>query len=117
MTHDDELIERVAIALAEDGGELALPWSEYHENFREAFRGPARTAITAVRAYDAERRTSVLDVDALKTFDPASPGTLVWLPDGMPSIPAHDPDDYRDLPTSMTMSHQHSGGLTTGKRP
>ena len=116
MTHDDELIERVAIALAEDGGELALPWSEYHENFREAFRGPARTAITAVRAYDAERRTSVLDVDALKSFDPKSPGTLVWLPDGMPSIPAHDPDDYRDLPVAMTGPVRFRGGLTEKKR-
>lgn len=95
MTHDDELIERVAIALAEDGGELALPWSEYHENFREAFRIPARTAIAAVRAYDAERRASVLDVDAL--------------------VERYDPDDYRDLPVAMTEPVRFKGGLTEGK--
>ena len=105
MTHDDELIERVKdqvrdVALLVD--------TEVHDI--------ALAAITAVRAYDAERRSSVLDVDALKTFNPTTPGTLVWLPDGMPSIPTHDPDDYRDLPVAMTRPVKFESGLTTEKR-
>ena len=100
MTHDEELIERVKAAMI-----LYNPNDDM-----------AQLAIAAVRAYDAERRASVLDVDALKSFDPKSPGTLVWLPDGMPSIPAHDPDDYRDLPVAMTGHVRFEGGLTTEKR-
>ena len=99
MTHDDELIERVKAAMI-----LYNPNDDM-----------AQLAITAVRAYDAERRASVLDVDALKTFNPTTPGTLVWLPDGMLSIPTHDPDDYRDLPVAMTEPVRFKGGLTEGK--
>lgn len=55
----------------------------------------AVNAIRAVRQWDREQRAK-LDASL---------------------APVSDPDDYRDLPTSMTMSHQHSGGLTTGKRP
>jgi len=106
MTHDDELIERAAKAIyACDRGLSLQTCMDY-----------ADLAITAVRAYDAERRASVLDVDALKTFNPTTPGTLVWLPDGMPSIPTHDPDDYRDLPVAMTGHVRFEGGLTTEKR-
>jgi hypothetical protein len=105
MTHDEELIERVKDEIRDVA---LLVDTEVHDI--------ALAAITAVRAYDAERRASVLDVAALKTFDPASPGTLVWLPDGMPSIPTHDPDDYRDLPVAMTGHVRFEGGLTEKKR-
>lgn len=54
MTHDEELIERVKTAMI-----------MYNPN-----DDMAQLAIAAVRAYDAERRSSVLDADALKTFDP-----------------------------------------------
>ncbi len=100
MTHDEELIERVKAAMI-----LYNPNDDM-----------AQLAIAAVRAYDAERRASVLEVDALKSFAPTTPGTLVWLPDGMPSIPTHDPDDYRDLPVAMTKTIRHEGGLTEKKR-
>ena len=99
MTHDDELIERVKAAMI-----LYNPNDDM-----------AQLAITAVRSYDAERRASVLDVDALKTFNPTTPGTLVWLPDGMLSIPTHDPDDYRDLPVALEQPVRFKGGLTEGK--
>ena len=72
MTHDDELIERVKDNIRD---QALLVDTEVHDI--------ALAAITVVRAYDAERRASVLDVDALKTFDPKTPGTLVWLPDGL----------------------------------
>lgn len=94
MTHDDELIERVLSTLVEKTDALC----DLDASPEITWLTLARAAVDAVRAYDAERRASVLDVDALKTFDPKTPGTLVWLPDGMPSIPTHDPDDYRDLP-------------------
>ena len=119
MTHDDELIERVARVLATSNiasiyKRGATPSEADH--YWPSFRDDAQAAIATVRAYDAERRASVLDVDALKSFDPKSPGTLVWLPDGMPSIPAHDPDDYRDLPVAMTGPVRFRGGLTEKKR-
>jgi len=104
MTHDDELIERVKDNIRD---QALLVDTEVHDI--------ALAAITVVRAYDAERRASVLDVDALKSFEPKTPGTLVWLPDGLPSIPTHDPDDYRDLPLAMTVPVKFRGGLTEGK--
>ena len=106
----DELMIRVATAI------YTVAVGAGSEGYKvEDFYPEAILAIDAVRAYDAERRASVLDVDALKTFDPKSPGTLVWLPDGMPSIPTHDPDDYRDLPVAMTVPVRFRGGLTEGK--
>lgn len=118
MTHDDELIERVARVLATSNiasiyKRGATPSEADH--YWPSFRDDAQAAIATVRAYDAERRASVLDVDALKTFDPTTPGTLVWLPDGMLSIPTHDPDDYRDLPVALEQPVRFKGGLTEGK--
>ena len=113
MTHEnpkDELMIRVATAI------YTVAVAAGSEGCKvQAFYPEAIVAIDAVRSYDAERRASVLDVDALKTFNPTTPGTLVWLPDGMLSIPTHDPDDYRDLPVAMTEPVRFKGGLTEGK--
>lgn len=101
MTHDDELIERAVKAMFDaTPTELRGP-----QTLEEALRyAPARTTayaqaagvIAAVRAYDAERRASVLDVAAL--------------------VERYDPDDYRDLPVAMTEPVRFKGGLTEGKR-
>lgn len=92
MTHDDELIERVALAMAGVGD-----WTKFKKmcpNEAYYFKLKASRAISAVRAYDAERRASVLDAAAAAISDP---------------------DDYRDLPMSMTESVRFKGGLTEGK--
>lgn len=123
MTHDDELIDRLVMQAYEiaqarnvNGTSIdAKVFKVRHADVWKRTREDAIAFLATVRAYDAERRASVLDVAALKTFDPASPGTLVWLPDGMPSIPTHDPDDYRDLPVAMTEPVRFKGGLTEGK--
>lgn len=133
MTHDDELIERAAKVLHAEWMPEEGKFEQNSEDYREAFRDAARKLVTVVRAYDAERRASVLDADALKTFDPKSPGTLVWLPDGLNDAEMsavrnrvqeiiaasladrYDPDDYRDLPVAMTEPVRFKGGLTEGK--
>ena len=84
MTHDDELIERVKDNIRD---QALLVDTEVHDI--------ALAAITVVRAYDAERRASVLDVAAL--------------------VERYDPDDYRDLPVAMTEPVRFKGGLTEGK--
>lgn len=123
MTHDDELIDRLVtqayeIAQARNVNGTSIDAKVFkvrHADVWKRTREDAIAFLATVRAYDAERRASVLDVDALKTFDPTTPGTLVWLPDGMLSIPTHDPDDYRDLPVALEQPVRFKGGLTEGK--
>jgi hypothetical protein len=95
VTHDEELIERVAKAMWE-----ALPdKTKWHDLSASCFMrcnylDEAIEAIAAVRAYDAERRASVLDAAAL--------------------VERYDPDDYRDLPVAMVEPVKFRGGLTEG---
>lgn len=103
MTHDEELIERVAIAMWRDDmlGVTQSDWGSWSARYfthADCWRSNARTAIAAVRAYDAERRASVLDVAAAAL------------------VGRFDPDDYRDLPLSLEQPVRLKGGLTTDKR-
>ncbi len=114
MSEDSELIERVGVCLHKNWLSDDKPFSAMGAEYRTEFLRVAQTIVDAVRAYDAERRSSVLDVDALKTFDPQTPGTLVWLPNGMPplSVSVHDPDDYRD-PFALVTKMDRAPGIKT----
>lgn len=98
MTHDEELIERVAKATWD---EMALrhAWQMTWEQARQypihrnAEWSRAALAIDTVRTYDREQRAKI---DAA-------------------IAPVSNPDDYRDLPLSMTADVRFKGGLTEGK--
>ena len=102
MTHDDELIDRLVtqsykIAQARQVHGTSIDVKVFKVRHADLWKRTCEDAIAflaTVRAYDAERRASILDAAAA-------------------AIP--DPDDYRDLPLSMTADVRFRGGLTEGK--
>lgn len=97
MTHDEELIERVICAL-----------NNYCCDERMA-----ELAIDAVRSYDREQRAKIEAAGGL--FDLSGNGRHLMPRDPLAEYISHDPDDYRDLPLSMTANVRFKGGLTEGK--
>ena len=102
MTHDDELIDRLVMQAYEiaqarnvNGTSIdAKVFKVRHADVWKRTREDAIAFLATVRAYDAERRASVLDAAAVR----------------------HDPDDYRDLPTALVEPVRFEGGLTEKKR-
>ena len=93
-SHDEELIERVAKSVWDTFGKIGIDWPAASGAARDEAFKVAMVTVTAVRAYDAERRASVLDAAAVR----------------------HDPDDYRDLPVGLVEPVRFRGGLTEGPK-
>lgn len=111
MTHDDELIERVAKATWD---EMALrhAWQMTWEQARQypihrnAEWSRAALAIDTVRTYDREQRAKI--DEALARHNEARHGGM-----NMYVETRRDPDDYRD-PFSLVTRMARGPGITEG---
>lgn len=101
MTHDDELIDRLVtqsykIAQARQVHGTSIDVKVFKVRHADLWKRTCEDAIAflaTVRTYDREQRAKI---DAA-------------------IAPVSNPDDYRDLPLSMTADVRFKGGLTEGK--